>query len=261
MSVDKDTLRNYQLLYFQNELPVPLQLKNGKIDIYPIMVKDWSIFEGSLGVLQIDKNKTNNIEQIQMSYMDFLFHLIEQDEQYKNMLVTVLLMSFRAERIGFIRENNKPYIIVADDKQIVTAKISAKEFNKIKDIIFYYNINDYNDIDVSEDVRKLAQEYYKIKNGDSYSPTLEEQKIYVIAKTGMSMQEVNNMAYRTFNMVFKSALDSEMFLANKIIQASFKYEIKEDVTHPLFTRKKNPYEDVFANKEEFINKINQANNG
>jgi hypothetical protein len=77
----------------------------------------------------------------------------------------------------------------------------------------------------------------------------------------MSMQEVNNMAYRTFNMVFKSALDSEMFLANKIIQASFKYEIKEDVTHPLFTRKKNPYEDVFANKEEFINKINQANNG
>ena len=90
MYVDKDTLRNYQLLYFQNELPVPLQLKNGKIDIYPIMVRDWSIFEGSLGVLQIDKNKTNNIEQIQMSYMDFLFHLIEQDEQYKNMLVTVL---------------------------------------------------------------------------------------------------------------------------------------------------------------------------
>jgi hypothetical protein len=52
-----------------------------------------------------------------------------------------------------------------------------------------------------------------------------------------------------------------MFLANKIIQASFKYEIKEDVTHPLFTRKKNPYEDIFADKEEFINKINQANNG
>jgi hypothetical protein len=75
------------------------------------------------------------------------------------------------------------------------------------------------------------------------------------------MQEINNMAYRTFNMVFKSALDSEMFLANKIIQASFKYEIKEDVSHPLFTRKKNPYEDIFGNKEEFINKINQANNG
>lgn len=161
--MDKDTLRNYQLLYFQNELPVPLQLKNGKIDIYPIMVKDWSLFESSLSVLQIDKNNTDNIEQIQMSYMDFLFHLIEQDEQYKNMLVTVLLMSFRAEHIGFIRESNKPYIIVADDKQIITAKISAKEFNKIKDIIFYYNINDYNDIDVSEDIRKLAQEYYKIK--------------------------------------------------------------------------------------------------
>jgi hypothetical protein len=88
MSVDKDTLRNYQLLYFQNELPVPLQLKNGKIDIYPIMVKDWSIFESSLSVLQIDKNNTDNIEQIQMSYMDFLFHLIKKDEQYKNMLVT-----------------------------------------------------------------------------------------------------------------------------------------------------------------------------
>ena len=35
MSVDKDTLKTYQLLYFQNELPVPLQLKNGKIDVYP----------------------------------------------------------------------------------------------------------------------------------------------------------------------------------------------------------------------------------
>jgi hypothetical protein len=263
--VDKDLLQNYTLFYFQNEQPVPLKLNQGIINIYPILVKDWVLFESSLNILQLDKNNTNDPKQIQMSYLDFLLHLIEQDEvnktHYKSMLANVLLMSLHESNIGFIRENDKPYIIIVDDNKTVTAKISSKEFNKIKDIILYYNIVNYNDIDVSEDIRKLAEEYYKLKNSDSYTPTLQEQKTYLIARTGLKLQDINEMAYRTFQLVFKSTLDSEMFLANKIIQASFKYDIKQDVSHPLFTSRKNPYEEIFANKEEFINKINQANGG
>ena len=75
------------------------------------------------------------------------------------------------------------------------------------------------------------------------------------------MREINEMAYRTFHFVYQSALGSEMFLANKIIQASFKYDIKEDIKHPLLTEKIDPYKEIFADKEAFIEKINSANNG
>lgn len=259
--MDKDTLRQYELIYFQNEEPVPVQLKEGFVNIYPISVRDWSCFESSSQILQIDKNDTNDIKIIQMSYMEYLINRISQNEQEKSMLMITLLKSFHEEKIGFVGGEN-PCIIIADDNDVVRAKINHKEFDKIKDIILHYNIPNYDDENMSRDMKKLIEDYYKVKNtGNYHSPTLEERKAYVIAKTSMSMKEINEMAYRTFNMVYQSALESEMFLANKIIQASFKYQIKDDVQHPLFAVRKTIYDEVFGNKEEFVNKINMANNG
>ena len=61
------------LMYFQNSYNVPYRLKKGgDIEIKPILVKDYPLYEWSMSVLNIKKNEINDIEIIQMSYLDFL---------------------------------------------------------------------------------------------------------------------------------------------------------------------------------------------
>ena len=40
-------------------------------------------------------------------------------------------------------------------------------------------------------------------------------------------------------------LNSEIYFAQKMVQCSYKYEVKDDVKHPLFEPKKDPYAEIF----------------
>lgn len=76
---------DYELLrinYFQNDLPCPFELKSGgKINIYPILVKDYSLYEFYKTIMEFDKNSINDIEIIQMSYLDFLVNIVFQQDK------------------------------------------------------------------------------------------------------------------------------------------------------------------------------------
>jgi ribosomal protein L31 len=59
--------------------------------------------------------------------------------------------------------------------------------------------------------------------------------------------------------VYESTLGSEIYISQKIIQASEKYKV-DDFQHPLFTEKKNKVDEVFStDAEQFKNKINNIN--
>ena len=63
---------NLQLNYFINEYAVPYELKKGTgIFIYPIKVKDFPIYANCKELLEIDKNTINDIDVIQMNYLEF----------------------------------------------------------------------------------------------------------------------------------------------------------------------------------------------
>ena len=69
------------LKYFQNSEEVPYKVKKGEpLLIKPILVKDYSIYENSIGILTIDKNSIGDIEIIKMSYLNFILALIQQNE-------------------------------------------------------------------------------------------------------------------------------------------------------------------------------------
>lgn len=74
------------------------------------------------------------------------------------------------------------------------------------------------------------------------------------------MKDINEMIYRTFTQVFSHCVNSEIYLSQKIIQASFKYEIKDDIKFPLFEPKVDKYKEMFKDAETFEKKI-QAVNG
>lgn len=259
--VDLDTLR---ILYFQNEEPVPYKLKSGyELKINPVRVKNWTNFENSLPLLTIRKNETNDIKVIQMSYLQFLHDIvIPSDEVYKYMFFNIMIQSLGEQIFYMDKSKGRSVIVIGNETGSVKGIITHKEFDEISKIILFQNIVDYDDREVNPEVRAMMEEYQSLKNKDIGSPSLERKKVYVIGRTGIPMRELNEMTYRTFSQVYNSELESELYIAQKIIQASTKYDTgKENVIHPLFEKKKDPYAEMFLDNEGFQRKIDQVNNG
>lgn len=240
---------------------MPYHLKCGTdIYIHPIKVKDWSLFEGNIGILKLPKNEINDIEIMQMSYLQYLTEVVFiQSPMAKDMLGTVLMQSLHEDDIRIGYEKNKPIIIVVEN-EVIKAKIKPKEFDEISNIILNYNIKDYDNRYISPEVRKLKEDYDRLTASDKLeSPSLEKQKAYVSSKNGMLLSQINDMSYREFSFVFDCCVDSEDYIAEKIIQGSYKYDVKENIYNPLFVKKQDPYEKIFASTESLNGKGLQGN--
>ena len=256
--VDYDLLR---INYFQNDYPCPYTLKNGgMILIHPILVKDYSLYEYYRQIMEIDKNSINDFEVIQMSYLDFLVSMaFKEHKEESSKLYGLLNLILKEKNILIVEKDKKYHIVITDDEDNIKYIIKSKELEEIYKITCYQNDVNYEDIRYSEDVKKAITDYYSLKYKNTHSPTLEEMKAFVISKTGILIKEINEMSYRNFFMVYESALGSETYIGQKIIQASEKYKV-DDFQHPLFTEKKSKVDEVFsADAEQFKNKINSIN--
>lgn len=252
-------IKQLELLYFQTNKPVPYDLKCGKkILIHPILVEDWAIFEASIPILKIEKNDSNDVKIIQMSYLEFIDYLIKnsgKDDKYNMMFGNILYGSLKTEKVGLDKINGKINIISFDGDYT----INPKEFDDIKRIILYQNIVDYDDRYMSADVRKAIEDYHKVKYKDVTSPTLEKKKIFIMSKNGISEDRINKMYYRTFSQIFKTLVDNDIYFANKMAETSPKYDVKESVIHPMYAKDIDKLDEAFTSKEGIENKIKGVN--
>jgi hypothetical protein len=270
--VDIDRL---ELMYFQNDEPIPYYLKNSvdengnmstdgyKLLIKPIKVKDWSIFNNCIDILMHELQDYNSVEIIQMSYLEFIIDILldkvsdEQISENAFKLSTILSMALGIyeARKGMFR--NKPCLTLHNENGDVVSLITPKEFNELKKIILFQNIINYDDRYLSPEIKKEIEEYEKIKysNENIVNPTLEKQKVFVISKTGISMKDINDMTYRTFTQVYNYNVNVDLYFAQKILQASQKYDMKEDAIHPLFKKEEDRLKSAFVSKSEFEGKM------
>ena len=253
-------LDELELKYFYNGYDVPYKVKNGGVlNIKPILVKDYPFYEISKVLLEINKNDTNNIEIIKMSYLEYIFNLISVNVTYNNALIELCRLSFGYDKIAIGTHNKKRCLLLCNDELKVEYIITPKEFDEIAKIILNQNDAKYDNRYVNPEVRELMLEYYKVKHSDFRTPNLEEKKAYVVGKTGMNINQINEMAYRLFDLIYNSCVNSEIYLAQKMVQCSYKYDVKEDVKHPLFEKKKDPYAEIFEDTTVLSNKgINGA---
>ena len=100
----------------------------------------------------------------------------------------------------------------------------------------------------------MIRQYYKVKYSNSRHPSLEEKKAYVTSRTGVDIETLNNMTYRYFDLVYSSSVNSEIYITQKMVQCAYKYEVKEDIKHPLFEPKKDPYAEIFEDASILSNK-------
>lgn len=239
-------IKDLELRYFCNGFDVPYKVKEGgEILIKPILVKDYPYYETAKNILEIPKNETDDINVIKMSYLEFLFNVININDYYKSLFVKIFELCLGYENIGIVEHNNKYCVALCDEEEIVKYIITPKEFDEIIKIILNQNDAHYDGRYVSPDVRELMNEYYKVKYANTRSPSLEEKKALVTSKTGIDINTLNEMTYRYFDLVYSSSVNNDLYFAQKMVQCSYKYDVKEDVKYPLFEPKKDPYAEIF----------------
>lgn len=257
----KLSLQDIKMQYFINGEPVPFHLKKGKdILIYPILVRDYPYYESAIDVLTVNKNEINNIDIIQMSYLQFVVEcLFGVNDKYEKHLRKIIELCLHENNIYFAEDKNKICIAICDDDNTIKGVINSKEFEDIIEIILNQNNSNYDGRYISKDVREAYEEYCKLKYQNIDSPSLEKKKGFVISKTGQTLSEINNMIYRMFDIVYHSCVDSEIYIGQKIIQGSYKYKVDNDIMHPQFQKEVDPIASMFSDAQAFENKIQQIN--
>ena len=150
----------YCKAYFYFDLPVEYKIKDKTLLIYPITVKDSEIFLSSMSVIDIDKNASDSVEIIQMSYLAFIYKILFQNEINISKFVNILKYCLHVEDpyIGF-DDNSRPYLNINDD-----FSIGPKDFDNIRKIIMYQNLIHYDDEYINPEIKKMMAEVDAVKN-------------------------------------------------------------------------------------------------
>jgi hypothetical protein len=78
-------------------------------------------------------------------------------------------------------------------------------------------------------------------------------------KSGLTLKEINEMAYRHFEIMYNQCVNNDIFFSQKILQASEKYKI-DDLVYPLFKKKESRF-DFLQKAETFERKVSKAAQG
>lgn len=255
-----------QRFYFCNSFTIPYQLKKSKneINIKPILVKDYPMYEWCKEVLEFQKNETNDINVIKMSYLDFLIdYVFKKDKECIQKLLKLFELCLGETYISFEKDNGRNCIALCEENGTIKGLINRKEFDDISLIILNQNDANYDNRYITPEVKELMYQYYKIKYSDIATPSFEKRKAFVSSKLGKTFIELNEIPYREFDLIYKASVDSEIYLTTKITEASYKYEVKEQTKHPLFEKYKDPYSEIFEDtnvlSSKGINGVQQLN--
>ncbi len=167
----------------------PYNLKG--VDIYPIRMRDCKEFYKYITCLTLEKNKSQDIQILRMSYLHFLFFigLCAKDENGKDFqyliqyLENLLDLVFRT-KINFYFDDDKIFIIVND------IKLNESHFEKIRKIILKQNLIPICEDNLDPEIEralKEAEEFLSVRNNP---PTFSENVVSYHVATGIPYKEI-----------------------------------------------------------------------
>lgn len=238
----------YRKAYFYFDLPVEYKIKDKTLLIYPIIVKDSEIFLSSLSVISIDKNSTDSVEIIQMSYLDFIYKVLFQEQmnisKFLNILKYCLHIENEAIEIGY-DVNNKPFLRDKDSN----IEIKSKDFENIRRIIMYQNLIHYDDEYINPEIKQMMNEVDAVKNAGIELPSIERRMAIITAHCGISKQEQMNMTYRSHSLLFEEVYGEVEFETTRPILL---YAGKgNEIDHWIYKKKKDKYDGYMTDADTY----------
>ena len=272
--------------YIESYVAFGKAIPYNELKIRPILVKDFYQFRDAQNVLKIDKNKIPDIEIIQMTYLRFLMlMMVEHNELVEDFLIIMSLclgVTYRKElrNTDFepnelltqqIRKDEYQIIIngwnvcfrVCDNQtwlQLYTdgnmIEINDDQFDDLKNIILFQNIYEYDDMEMSDDFRRVVEEYYAIKNKDVLIPTLEDRMMAVATSSSYKLNELYELPLRLFDALFEYSVEKLEYQINKLIVNLAQAEIKGfKLSHWVYKTKKDKYSEIFTDAQELVKKV------
>lgn len=257
----------------------PVDFKGLKIK--PITVRDAEKFLDAVEVFKIEKNKIPDVNVIQMSYLEFLMGMMAMDEECRNAFLWLLSLTLGMEydeskRLDgdtfaphellsqAINENNANYYINGWDLEVIVKKgrasirlmgttLTASEFDTFRKIILFQNIDGYDDMEMSDDFRRVIEQYYALKFKGTHDPTLEEKMMAVIVSTSYTMDALADMPYRSFDKLFNTCIRRVDYMATKSLEPHL--EKGHSIDHWVFYPEKDKYSHIFGDAQELAKKV------
>ena len=257
----------------------PVDFKGLKIK--PITVRDAEKFLDAVGIFKIEKNKIPSIEVIQMSYLEFLIGMLAMDEDYRDaflwLIQTTLGMEYNdANKMDgdtyapnellaqVISDGNAFYYINGWDLEVIIKKgrasirlmdatLNASEFDTFRKIILFQNIDGYDDTEMSDDFRRVVEQYYALKFKGVHDPTLEEKMMAVMVSTSYTLDSLAKMPYRTFDKLFDCSIKKVDYMATKMLEPHLKEG--HSIDHWVFYPERDKYANIFGDAQELAKKV------
>ena len=197
MKIDIDF---YKKAYFYFDKPVDYQIKDKLIKIYPVAVENSEVFLSSMNILMVDKNSSPSVEIIQMSYLEFIYKILFQDQTNIDRFVNILkyCLHINSPYIGF-NENDKPYLVDKENDIL----IRPKDFDNIRRLILYQNLIHYDDEYINPELKAAMNEVDELRNKGIDTPTIERRIAIITAHCGLSKKEQLKMTYRSHSLLFE----------------------------------------------------------
>lgn len=258
---------------------IPVEYKGLKIK--PIVAEDAMAFLRAVEVFRIEKNKIPSIEIIRMSYLEFMLSLLIHQEDFSDflwILEKTLDISFDAKLCKEGWEDHPDEILMEElpngdafyyingrDLEMklrhrggaeITIKgvhFTSSEFDDFRSIILFQNIYDYDDMVLSDDVRRVVEQYYALKNKGIHHPTMEDKTVANILNTSYTQEMLRKVPYRTFEKMFHDGVNEVDYIATKSLEPHLKEG--HSIDHWIYKPIREKYSEVFKDAGELARKI------
>jgi len=185
-------MANYELYYIYDS-PVPYKT----LKFHPARMREYLQFFTVAQVLLLDKNSVPDAKIISMSYLEYIFHVANEDNFYMTFLDGLLRICLKAEneRIEYLLDQKgKPLLKIGEDT------FNNEDFEEIRTIIIEQNLLSPPDDTIQKSLRDSMEEAERLRRKISGNKTagIEDQMVAVMISTGLSMEDVYNLSVRKF---------------------------------------------------------------
>jgi len=182
------------------------------VNIYPIILKDYMLFNYLVDCLLIDKNSLPDTKAISMNYLDYLIESSNEQNNNIEKLISLLSISTRYDiqkiKVG---KNEQGHILILLDKIM----IDGNDLDEIKLIILEQNLVDVPDYTIQKEIRDKIEEGRRIRsrmNKHKFA-SLEDQIVSLSMSSGIPLDNIYKMTYRKF---MKSITRMDLLIHYKI---------------------------------------------
>jgi len=227
--------------------------------IYPARMRKYLQFFTVAQVLLLDKNSVPDAKIIQMSFLDYIYHVATDENYYITFLDGLLRLCMHIDD----DEKTQYYTDRTGNSffEIGEEVFDKNDFEKIRKIIIEQNLLNPPDDTIQKSLRDDMEEARRLRQKISGNKTagIEEQMIAVMISTGLSMTDVYDMTIRKFIKTLERVdhkLHYEIYLAASM-SGFVTFKDKSAIKHWLSDLSKNKLEGL-VRYEDFEEKVSGA---